>query len=121
MRPKRPRQPKSNLGIPDAQLPAMFLKIVLHMHARGQEIRDQDHVLRTLFDTSPAGRLDRRLGQFQEGSFHNGIIAPATHLRRDRMQVIIGLRLPAAMRNQEQRYLHTGSDYRIPVGIPVPW
>lgn len=107
------RMPAQRLGKHDACLRigrrepiAVSLQVTLHVYARGQEIRQQDDVVRPLLDAVPGGVFNRRLGEFEKCRRYDAESLGRAHALCQVVQVVIRRGMAAAVRDQQQRGCH---------------
>ena len=76
-------------------------QVAADVDAGGQKVGHQHDPAGSLLDAAGAAVGDRRLGQLEERRDDDGMAA-ATQLGGDVVQVVVGLRMPAAVGDQEE-------------------
>src|SRR5438128_2341102 len=100
------RQSKINMGKSSRQPLAGFGQISLHVNPGREKEGQQHHSLGPLLHAQRSPLFDRRRRQFKKRRDHNVIVAAPPKLLREIVQIGIGLRLAAAVRDQLQSSAH---------------
>ena len=101
MSPERFGQTKIHPGVLLGQTPARLRQISLDMHAGGEKIWQENYELGTQLDAFFAGRGNVGFSQFQERGLDNVILPAAAKLLGEVKQILIRIRLPAAMGDKQ--------------------
>ena len=104
-RPSGFGQPELDAGEPRRQPVARRGQVAAHVDAGRQEVRHQYDSASAARRAPRPGLVDVRLGQLQERRLDHGMAAPPQAIG-DVVQVGVGLRLAAAVRDQEQCGFH---------------